>query len=43
LATDSALRQRVGEAGRATAERCFTRHRLAIELAPIYQDLAAAH
>ena len=43
LATDSALRKRVGEAGRATAERCFTRHRLAVELAPIYQDLAAAH
>lgn len=43
LVTDAALRQRVGEAGRATAERCFTRHRLAVQLAPIYQDLAEAH
>lgn len=43
LATDSGLRQRVGEAGRATAERCFTRHRLAVQLAPIYEGLVAAH
>ncbi len=43
LATDSALRRRVGEAGRATAERCFTRHRLAVQLEPIYEGLAAAH
>jgi glycosyltransferase involved in cell wall biosynthesis len=43
LATDAALRDRLGATGRATAERCFTRTRMATELAPIYQALAHAH
>jgi glycosyltransferase involved in cell wall biosynthesis len=40
LAGDAALRARLGASGRATAERCFTRTRMASELTPIYQGLA---
>jgi glycosyltransferase involved in cell wall biosynthesis len=43
LARDCRLRQRLGAAGRATAERCFTRTRMALELTPIYETLAAAN
>jgi glycosyltransferase involved in cell wall biosynthesis len=43
LARDCRLRQRLGTAGRATAERCFTRTRMALELSPIYERLAAAN
>jgi glycosyltransferase involved in cell wall biosynthesis len=43
LAADATLRARVGATGRATAERCFTRTRMATELTPIYQALAHAH
>jgi glycosyltransferase involved in cell wall biosynthesis len=39
LAHDSALRRRIGDAGRATAERSFTRRRLVGALVPIYQGL----
>ncbi|HET9360675.1 MAG TPA: glycosyltransferase, partial [Vicinamibacterales bacterium] len=42
LARDCGLRHRLGAAGRATAERCFTRTRVAIELTPIYQELSPA-
>jgi glycosyltransferase involved in cell wall biosynthesis len=38
LATDEELRRRLGQAGRATAERRFDRARLATELIPIYQE-----
>jgi glycosyltransferase involved in cell wall biosynthesis len=37
LATDKALRARLGAAGRVTAERRFDRSRLATELMPIYR------
>jgi len=40
LARDESLRRELGAAGRATAERCFTRARMALELTPIYQKLA---
>jgi glycosyltransferase involved in cell wall biosynthesis len=43
LVTDAALRARVGAAGRATAERCFTRARMAVELTPIYEAVAHVH
>jgi glycosyltransferase involved in cell wall biosynthesis len=43
LASDAALRARLGASGRATAERCFTRSRMACELTPIYQELAHVH
>jgi glycosyltransferase involved in cell wall biosynthesis len=43
LARDCRLRQRLGAAGRATAERCFTRTRMALELTPIYESLVAAN
>ena len=43
LATDSILRDRIGASGRATAERCFTRARMAVELTPIYQGLVHVH
>jgi glycosyltransferase involved in cell wall biosynthesis len=39
LALDPALRTRIGRAGRATAERCFDRARLASQLIPIYQSV----
>jgi glycosyltransferase involved in cell wall biosynthesis len=40
LVADAALRLRLGEAGRATAERVFDRRRLAAEMTPIYEGLA---
>lgn len=43
LATDAALRARLGASGRATAERCFTRTRMAVELTPIYKSLSHVH
>jgi glycosyltransferase involved in cell wall biosynthesis len=43
LARDTGLRQRLGAAGRAKAERCFTRDRLVGDFAPIYQSLAPVH
>jgi glycosyltransferase involved in cell wall biosynthesis len=42
LASDSALRARLGSAARVTAERSFDRARLAGELIPIYRAAAAA-
>jgi glycosyltransferase involved in cell wall biosynthesis len=39
LARDADLRQRLGRAGRSTAERCFHRRRMARELTPIYESL----
>jgi glycosyltransferase involved in cell wall biosynthesis len=41
LAEDAALRRRIGDAGRATAERSFTRRRLVGELVQIYQGLSS--
>ena len=41
LVRDGGLRRRLGEAGRATAERSFHRRRMAGELTPIYEALAA--
>jgi glycosyltransferase involved in cell wall biosynthesis len=43
LATDPGLRAHLGTSGRAAAERCFTRSRMAFELTPIYQELAHVH
>ncbi len=43
LASDPALRDRIGASGRETAERCFTRSRMARELTPIYQGLSHVH
>ena len=40
LAEDRALRERLGAAGRATAERDFDRARLARQVAPLYRSLA---
>lgn len=42
LAADAATRQRLGLAGRATAERSFGRRRMVSELLDVYHDLAAA-
>lgn len=39
LATDSALRSKLGQAGRTTAEHRFDRARLATELIPIYESV----
>jgi glycosyltransferase involved in cell wall biosynthesis len=39
LAASESLRTQIGTAGRTTAERSFTRHRLVGELTPIYRDL----
>lgn len=39
LVRDTTLRHRIGDAGRATAERAFARRRLIGELVPIYQAL----
>jgi glycosyltransferase involved in cell wall biosynthesis len=39
LALDPALRTRIARAGRATAERCFDRARLARQLVPIYESV----
>jgi glycosyltransferase involved in cell wall biosynthesis len=41
LASDAALRQRMGVAARQTAVRRFDRRRLAGELLPVYQRVAA--
>jgi len=43
LAIDPVRRARIGASGRETAERCFTRSRMAVELTPIYQGLAHVH
>jgi glycosyltransferase involved in cell wall biosynthesis len=43
LATDPGLRAHLGTSGRAAAERCFTRSRMACELTPIYQEVAHVH
>ena len=43
LAADPVRRARLGVSGRETAERCFTRSRMAVELTPIYQGLAHAN
>jgi glycosyltransferase involved in cell wall biosynthesis len=43
LAANPALRAQLGRAGRATAERSFTRHRLVTDLTPIYERLASVH
>jgi glycosyltransferase involved in cell wall biosynthesis len=40
LAQDTGLRQRLGSAGRSTAERSFDRRRMAGELTSIYQSVA---
>ncbi|PYS48321.1 MAG: glycosyl transferase family 1 [Acidobacteria bacterium] len=42
LAHDPKLREKLGEAGRQTAERHFDRARLGLELAPIYQSIMSA-
>jgi glycosyltransferase involved in cell wall biosynthesis len=42
LATDSALRTKLGKAGRITAEHQFDRARLAEQLIPLYQSVATA-
>jgi glycosyltransferase involved in cell wall biosynthesis len=39
LARDPNLRERLGRAGRSTAEQRFHRRRMASELAPIYESL----
>ena len=41
LATDAALRTRLGKAGRSTAEHRFDRARLATQLIPLYRTIAA--
>jgi glycosyltransferase involved in cell wall biosynthesis len=41
LAADPALRRRIGEVGRVTAERAFARRRMAAQFAPIYERVAA--
>jgi len=43
LALNPALRAQLGKAGRATAERSFTRTRLVNDLTPIYEELASVH
>jgi len=43
LAVNPTLRAQLGRAGRATAERSFTRTRLVNDLTPIYQGLASVH
>ncbi len=42
LACDSALRNRIGVAARASAERQFSRDRVVAEMLPIYQGVASA-
>jgi glycosyltransferase involved in cell wall biosynthesis len=39
LVASAALRQRLGDAGRATAERVFDPRRLAVDMTPIYEQL----
>jgi glycosyltransferase involved in cell wall biosynthesis len=41
LAADAALRRRLGDAARATAERVFDRRRLADEMTTVYEGLVA--
>ena len=41
LVANASLRHRLGDAGRATAERVFDRRRLAVEMTPIYEALVA--
>ena len=43
LARDAGLRQRLGTAGRSTAERSFSRRRMTAELTAIYQSVASAN
>jgi glycosyltransferase involved in cell wall biosynthesis len=43
LAANPTLRAQLGKAGRATAERSFTRRRLVNDLTPIYEGLANVH
>jgi glycosyltransferase involved in cell wall biosynthesis len=40
LASDPGLRKRLGQAARATAERRFTRRRLASEIGDVYEEIA---
>jgi glycosyltransferase involved in cell wall biosynthesis len=40
LVANAGLRRRLGDAGRATAERVFDRRRLAVDMTPIYEQLA---
>ena len=40
LVLNPPLRQRLGEAGRCTAERLFDRQRLAADMTPVYESLA---
>ncbi len=40
LALNAALRRRLGDAGRATAERVFDRRRLVAGMTPVYEKLA---
>jgi glycosyltransferase involved in cell wall biosynthesis len=42
LACNAELRSRLSQAGRAIAERCFDRVRLARELIPVYQEVVRA-
>jgi len=42
LAQDSALRDRIGVAARASAERQFSRERVVAEMLPIYEGVARA-
>jgi glycosyltransferase involved in cell wall biosynthesis len=41
LVANASLRRRLGDAGRATAERVFDRRRLAVDMTPIYEGLVA--
>jgi glycosyltransferase involved in cell wall biosynthesis len=40
LALNAGLRRRLGDAGRATAERVFDRRRLVAGMTPVYERLA---
>ena len=42
LANDPDLREKLGQAGRQTAERHFDRSRLGLQLAPIYRSILSA-
>jgi glycosyltransferase involved in cell wall biosynthesis len=41
LAANAALRRRLGDAGRATAERVFDRGRMVAEMTPVYESLVS--
>ena len=43
LVSDAALRRRLGDAGRATAERVFDPRRMAADMTPVYESLARLH